>query len=836
MLDKPNNGIAGVKGPAILVRHSHMDTEWLTPFARSLRRYRSALAEVLDLLEADPQERFTLDGVPLLSAALDGHPDDGEVTATSAWHRLYVAGLEAGHGRDPGTGEDLLRRVRARAAAGQLEIVGTFVQPDTNLPAGEALLRHGLEAGRWFEARLGVRPDVAWNMDCFGQSAQLPQILQQCGYRALLAFRGGPVEEPGTSGVPHLEPAFRFSGPDGTELPVWLLPTGYSPGVLRHPRPLAWLSAVCRLPRAARHLDRLAGALPLLVPFGGEFSGALPGIGPTLWQLGRALPDREVRLGTAADLFDALEQHTPDLPRHEGDLNPVYPGTHALRPELKRLDRRVTAELQAAEALTALALAVTDEDRSALEQGWHALLTCQAHDSIGGCHVPAVARDVESRGRRGSTFARGVIERCLAAAARPRLGRRPRAARASDDRAVAVFNPLGHPRTGVARVAWNGPPPAEVIGPDGPLRFAYVARVSGTFLDVVIGLPGLGLGVLRAVGGRAGAWRDEPRSVAHDHLELEGLTVRPRPGGALTLDGPGGQARVAPLLLEQDRGNAYLVRPSRNLGRAEGGTWRATDTALGRAMTWEGSLGRGRARIDLEQVDGRPWLGLRLRGEGIPDDSRVRLPIRARGPARYGVPFGQMDRRGPAAARTWVEPDPGIGVANLGVPSLEIAEGRVDLVLVRAVRMLSHGLPLQRLRIPIRARARTGWRADLALGPDPARTGEELNRPLVGMPLPWRWPVRARPRAEALLEAPGGEGARLVAVKPPFEGIGLVLRVLQERCEPAVVRLHLPGPGDAWRTDATEEGGVALDVEAGHTVEVTLQPWELCTVVWRPRP
>ena len=188
--------------PIVIVRHSHMDQEWLTSFARSHRRFRAVLEEILDLLEANPDERFTLDGVPFLDALARTGTLGTRLDFTSIYHRFYVAGLELGHSTPRMSGAVALSRVRDLVTTGQIELVGAFVQPDTNLPAGEALVRQCLEARRWFREHLGASPRIGWNMDCFGQSAQLPQILRTCGYDALLAFRTGPVGDPSVSGAP----------------------------------------------------------------------------------------------------------------------------------------------------------------------------------------------------------------------------------------------------------------------------------------------------------------------------------------------------------------------------------------------------------------------------------------------------------------------------------------------------------------------------------------------------------------------------------------------------------------------------------------------------------
>ena len=803
-------------GPIVVVRHSHMDQEWLMPFGPSLRRFRSVLAEVLEGLEANPKDRFTLEGVPFLEALRRGDCGSPVMTYSSAYHRLYAAGLRAGHGRRVDVGEGTISRLRDRVAAGQVEVVGTYTQPDTNLPAGEALVRQGLEARRWFERHLGTAPTVAWNMDCFGQCSQLPQILRACGYTALLAFRTGPVGDPSVSGAPAgLEPAFVFCGPDGSKLLTHVMPLGYSPGTKRSPRAAAWAAVVGRVPRVVSRLTEMSGDGPVLVPLGEEFSAMLPGVPQLLTRLRGEPPRRRVLLGSAREYFDALATDAADLPRHHGDLNPVYPGTHALRPEVKRDDRRLTAAVLAAEALDALLAAAGVEARGAsgrVRAAWQDLLTNQAHDSICGCHVPDVTRDVRARTRRGLAAAREALE----AGARAMGGD------------VVVFNPLGWARTDVVDVPWTGPPPGGLEGPDGPVPWRMVRGRDGARLQAWVTVPPLGAVRLGLRGGR----REAVEHVEDVHALTSGaLRVALRADGGFDATADGGAfASFLPLALEHDLGNAYLPDVGGVLATFEGLPWRTSRSALGRSAGCEGVLAGSAARVRLDQVPGRSWIGIRLDGDAIPDQSRLRLRARTPERMRYAVPLGEMDRLGPVAARTYARFGDHGGLANLGVPSMEIAAGRADVILARSVRLLSQRLPLQRLRIPIDAFVRDGWSARLAVGPHPRRMGRELNQPLVGVQvaggsgdpaeIPLLQPLEAPPSVEVL------------AVKRPEEGEGLVLRLLQAGPRPARLVFRAPGPGRVWRTDATEGDGEELQGLDGE-YPLELGGWTMTTLVWR---
>ncbi len=70
---------------------------------------------------------------------------------------------------------------------GQFIPVGaTWVEPDTNVPSGEALVRQFLYGQRFFQEQFGSISKVFWEPDVFGYSAALPQIMRLSGVEYFL--------------------------------------------------------------------------------------------------------------------------------------------------------------------------------------------------------------------------------------------------------------------------------------------------------------------------------------------------------------------------------------------------------------------------------------------------------------------------------------------------------------------------------------------------------------------------------------------------------------------------------------------------------------------------
>lgn len=60
-------------------------------------------------------------------------------------------------------------------------IGGSWVENDSNMPSGEALVRQFLFGQRYFETRFGKRCDTAWLPDSFGLTGALPQLIRGAG-------------------------------------------------------------------------------------------------------------------------------------------------------------------------------------------------------------------------------------------------------------------------------------------------------------------------------------------------------------------------------------------------------------------------------------------------------------------------------------------------------------------------------------------------------------------------------------------------------------------------------------------------------------------------------
>ena len=109
----------------------------------------------------------------------------------------------------------LFERIRDLVKRGKWHIMGGwFLQPDCNMPSGEAMVRQIQEGRKYFLEKFGVVPEVAINVDPFGHSRGLVQILKKTGYEGYLFMR--PNSGRGLLELP--APEIKWVGYDGSEV------------------------------------------------------------------------------------------------------------------------------------------------------------------------------------------------------------------------------------------------------------------------------------------------------------------------------------------------------------------------------------------------------------------------------------------------------------------------------------------------------------------------------------------------------------------------------------------------------------------------------------------
>jgi alpha-mannosidase len=331
------------------VGHGHLDMAWLWPLRETRRKAARTYVRALNTLERLPDYVYGTSQPQQMHWMKQRHPA-------------------------------LFARMRQAVADGRMELQGSFwVEPDTNLPSGESLVRQALVGRRFLQQEFGLTDDqlrLCWLPDTFGYNGNLPQILRGTGmdWFQTIKLAWNKVND-----FPHR--TFTWQGIDGSSVLVHMPPEGdyNSRGAAD-----GLLTGVKNYP------ERDLGTA--LLVYGSGDGGGGPG------EIHHEVTERErdlrglprVEHSTASAFFRELEkreiEHT-----HAGELYlETHQGTYTTQAQIKRHNRLVERKLHEAEAL---AVIVGDDSRPALEQHWRDVLLNQFHDIIPGSSIARVNRE-----------------------------------------------------------------------------------------------------------------------------------------------------------------------------------------------------------------------------------------------------------------------------------------------------------------------------------------------------------------------------------------------------------------------------------------------------------
>lgn len=380
------------------VGNAHIDLAWLWPMAETHRKTERTFAAQLRLLEEYPEYKF-----------LQSQPAAYEMC------RKYYP--------------ELFARIKEAIRGGQWIAEGAmWVEPDTNMASGEALIRQLVHGKRYYQEELGVDSEVLWLPDTFGYTAALPQILKSCGVKYLVTQKIFWSYNEGEQFPYHY---FNWQGMDGTQI-VSFLPTSYT-----YRTDPTELSHVWQNRSQKRELDAF------LLPFGYGDGGG----GPARDYIEYAMREKDlegcpkVKLEGPKEFFEDMEKEGGPKNTYTGELYfSAHRGTYTSQAMVKQNNRKCELAMRELEMWGALAerkgkvypLAEAD----AL---WKEVLLHQFHDILPGSSIARVYEEAEE------AFAR-ILQRS------GQLTDEAAEALVRDGEGVTVFNSLGFPRMALVRL------------------------------------------------------------------------------------------------------------------------------------------------------------------------------------------------------------------------------------------------------------------------------------------------------------------------------------------------------------------------------------------------
>jgi len=375
--------------------HAHIDTAWLWPVREARRKVARTFASQLRLMERYPEHRFV---------------------ASQAQHYQWV---QQDH-------PELFAQLSSRVAEGRWEPVGgMWVEPDTNLPSGESLVRQVLWAKRYFLEHFGLEVSQLWLPDSFGFSAALPQIAVQGNMKALVTQKMSWNE---TNRMPHH--SFWWQGHDGSRILVHFPPADTYNGDLSAAQVLA---AEKRFSDANR-----SGQSLYLFGYGDGGGGPNADMLESARRLAGAEGLPELAVGSATEFLEALAA-TSGLATWCGEMYlETHRGTYTTHGDLKAANRRAEEALRQAEIWS---VAAGLDPREELREAWRSLLVAQFHDILPGSSIRWVCEEALGSLGEARQTAEQVSARAQKALTQP-----------GGPGELVVWNPSSYPRREVAEL------------------------------------------------------------------------------------------------------------------------------------------------------------------------------------------------------------------------------------------------------------------------------------------------------------------------------------------------------------------------------------------------
>jgi alpha-mannosidase len=332
------------------VGHAHMDLGWLWPIRETVRKGARTFSTAIELAERYPDYVF-----------------GASQPQYFLWMKQRYPALYA--------------KIKDKVREGRLEPQGAmWVEADTNISGGEALVRQLLQGKRFFQQEFGVDVRYLWLPDVFGYSASLPQLLKLADVDY---FSTQKLSWSLINAFPHQ--SFHWQGLDGTTILTHMLPeeTYNSPAAPRSVRKIE-----------QNYHDSGVSSRALMV-FGIGDGGGGPGE-EHLERLARLKNLEGLSPVTQESVADFLKKWREDAGRFSTWVGELYlerhEGTLTTEARNKWYNRKMELALRELEWTSVMANLATGALYPAdfLTETWREVLLYQFHDILPGSSIKRV--------------------------------------------------------------------------------------------------------------------------------------------------------------------------------------------------------------------------------------------------------------------------------------------------------------------------------------------------------------------------------------------------------------------------------------------------------------
>lgn len=382
------------------IGHAHLDLAWLWPIRESRRKAARTFASALRFMEQYPDYYFGQSQPQQFAWIKEEHP------------ALY-------------------EQIKLRVAEGRLEVQGgMWVEADTNVSGGEALVRQFLYGKRFFKQEFDKDIPVLWLPDVFGYSAALPQILRKSGieYFMTIKLSWSKINE-----FPYH--TFNWQGIDGSQVLAHMPPEGNYD---------SWATPA-NLTHAERSFHEKGISEEALLLYGTCDGGGGPGEDhlETMKRVANLNGLSPVRQEPALHFFQRIARKKEEYPVWHGELYlEFHQGTYTSQARSKQYNRKLELSLREAEFAAVLANVLTGQPypKQELDTIWKEVLLYQFHDILPGSSIKRVYDESILRYMELHNEVTALIQTAYTKIASRLIAE-------SDDKDIVLFNSLSWNRT-----------------------------------------------------------------------------------------------------------------------------------------------------------------------------------------------------------------------------------------------------------------------------------------------------------------------------------------------------------------------------------------------------
>ncbi len=332
-----------------MIGNAHLDPVWLWNWQEGFQEVKATFKSVLDRMNEDENFIFT---------------------CSSAIFYEWV------ENNNPKMFEEIKKRIKE----GRWEIVGGwYIQPDCNIPSGESFIRQSLYAQRYFNKKFNKMAVTGYNVDSFGHSGNLPQILKKSGMDNYVFMRPMPLEK----GLPSR--IFWWESDDGSKVLTYRIPYEYC----------TWGKDLEKYTNRLKcELEDGHDELMMFYGVGNHGGGPTKENIKSIYELNSRQDMPEMEFSSTEAFFNSIKSNEKEYPKFHGDLQHHASGCYSVHSKVKKLNRQSENLLTTAETFSAISNVVEKQKYpDDFITAWKGVLFNQFHDILAGTSIPSAYDD-----------------------------------------------------------------------------------------------------------------------------------------------------------------------------------------------------------------------------------------------------------------------------------------------------------------------------------------------------------------------------------------------------------------------------------------------------------